>query len=278
MRDFRDAKAMAQTLREALTAKSVSLTHSESLELVAKVLGFRDWNVLSARIQSEPLPPDTNPLAPDANLDTAIWVAATPAPSGTALPVVPLRDVVLFPHMIAPIYAGRATTKQAVERATAADKRFLAVTQRLAADDNPTRDALYSVGVTASVIDAMPLADGTLRLIVNCHQRAAIAHLAEGPFLAAEIKPIEETRGRDPEAFAMSRTVLEKVQARLNINLSSPPYQRLLHITEPGILADAVAPFLSNDVSKRQDLLETTDVITRLEKILALMKTDQQAA
>src|SRR6516162_958504 len=131
MRDFRDAKAMAQTLREALTAKSVSLTHSESLELVAKVLGFRDWNVLSARIQSEPLAPDTNPLAPDTNLETAIWVAATPAPAGAALPVVPLRDVVLFPQMIAPIYVGRVTTKKAVECAMAADKRVLAVTQRV---------------------------------------------------------------------------------------------------------------------------------------------------
>jgi uncharacterized protein len=278
MRDFRDAKAMAQTLRDALTAKSVSLTHSESLELVAKVLGFRDWNVLSARIQSEPLTPDTNPLAPDANLGTAIWVAATPAPAGTGLPVVPLRDIVLFPQTIVPLYVGRATTRQAVEHSVAADKRVLAVTQRLAADDNPNRDALYGVGVTATVIDVTPLADGTLRVIVKCHERAAIAHLTEGPFLAAEIKPIEESRGGDLEAFALSRTVLERFQAHLNINLSSPPYRRLQHMTDPGVLADAVAPFLSSEIDKRQDLLETTDVMRRLEKVLALMKSDQQAA
>jgi ATP-dependent protease La (LON) substrate-binding domain/Glyoxalase superfamily protein len=166
---------MAQTPREALTAKSVSLTHSESLELVAKVLGLRDWNVLSARIQSEPLPPDTNPLAPDANLDTAIWVAATPAPAGIDLPVVPLRDIVLFPQMISPIYVGRVTTRKAVECAMAVDKRVLAVTQRLATDDNPTPDALYGVGVTASVIDVANLfADGSVRLIFKCLQRAAI--------------------------------------------------------------------------------------------------------
>jgi uncharacterized protein len=275
MRDFRDAKAMAQTLREVLTAKSVSLTHSESLELVAKVLGFRDWNVLSARIQSE------RP-SPDANLETAIWAnhfdAGIVTPAGATLPVVPLRDVVLFPQMVAPIFVGRATTRQAVERAVAADRRILAVTQRLATDDNPNRDALYGVGLTASVIDVMPLADGTLRLIVKCHDRVAVGHVTEGPFLAAEIKPIEESRGRDAEAFAMSRTMLERFQAHLNINLTAQPYARLLQITEPGMLADAVMPYLSNDIGKRQDLLETTDVITRLEKILALMKTDQQAA
>jgi uncharacterized protein len=279
MRDFRDAKAMAQTLREALTAKSVSLTHSESLELVAKVLGFRDWNVLSARIQSQLLAPDTNPLAPDTNLETAIWAAATPAPAGTALPVVPLRDIVLFPQMISPIYVGRVTTRKAVECAMAVDKGVLAVTQRLATDDNPTPDALYGVGVTASVIDVANLfADGSVRLIFKCLQRAAIVHLTEGQFLTAEIKPIEESRSQDAEAFTLSRTVLERFQAHRNISFSSPPYSRLPHIREPGVLADTIAAFLSNEINKRQDLLETTDVITRLEKLLALMKTDQQAA
>jgi ATP-dependent Lon protease len=278
MRDFRDAKAMAQTLREALTAKSVSLTHSESLELVAKVLGFRDWNVLSARIQSEPLPPDTNPLAPDANLDTAIWVAATPAPAGTALPVVPLRDIVLFPQMIVPIYVGRVTTKKAVECAMAVDKRVLAVTQRVATDDNPTPDALYGVGVTASVIDVTNLADGSVRLILKCLQRAVIVHLTEGQCLTAEIKPIEESRSQNAEAFTLSRAVLERFQAHRNISFSSPPYSRLPHIREPGTLADTIATLLSNEINVRQDLLESTDVITRMEKLLALMKTDQQAA
>ena len=278
MRDFRDAKAMAQTLREALTAKSVSLTHSESLELVAKVLGFRDWNVLSARIQSEPQAPDTNPLASDTNLGMAIWPAATPAPAGAALPVVPLRDIVLFPQMIVPIYVGRVTTRKAVECAMAVDKRVLAVTQRLATDDNPTPDALYGVGVTASVIDVTNLADGSVRLIFKCLQRAAMVHLTEGQFLAAEIEPIEETRSQDAEAFTLSRTVLERFQAHRNISFSSPPYSRLPHIREPGALADAIAILLSIEISKRQDLLETTDVITRLEKLLALMKTDQQAA
>ena len=95
MRDFRDAKSMAQTLREALKAKAVTLSHSESLELVAKALGFHDWNVLSAAIQaSQP--------------------QAKPKDGGTALPVTPMRDVVFFPQVMTLIFAGRDKTKRAM--------------------------------------------------------------------------------------------------------------------------------------------------------------------
>src|SRR5215471_1284814 len=182
MRDFRDAKAMAQTLREALKPKSISLTHSESLELVAKILGFHDWNVLSARIKSQD-PPVVQP-AP-ASAESSI-------PAGAGLPTVPLRDVVLFPQIIAPLFVGRDMTKRAVERAMAGDARIFAVTQRRAADDDPGPDALYGVGVTARVIDLTTMTNGTIRLIVKGLERAGILHLAEGQFLAAEIACIEE--------------------------------------------------------------------------------------
>jgi ATP-dependent Lon protease len=240
------------------------------LELVAKILGFHDWNVLIARIQSEHLPP-----VPE--LGTAIPATALP-PIPAGLPTVPLRDIVLFPQMIAPLLMGRDASKRAVERAMAGDKRILAVTQRRAADDHPAPDALFGVGVTASVIDLTTLNDGTIRLVVKGIERAVVLHLAEGQFLAAEIAPIEESRGQEAEAFPLMRAVLEKFQAYRNASLLSPPYTRLPHIREPGVLADAVAPFLWIDIDRRQDLLETSDVITRLEKILALMKTDLQAA
>ena len=94
MRDFRDAKAMAHTLREALKSRSVSLTHSESLELVARTLGFHDWNVLAARIQAG------RPMA------AATAAASASMPADSAVPVIPIRDIVLFPQMIMPIYVG----------------------------------------------------------------------------------------------------------------------------------------------------------------------------
>jgi ATP-dependent Lon protease len=272
MRDFRDAKAMAQTLREALKPKSVSLTHSESLELVAKILGFHDWNVLSASIQSEHQRPAAEPGT--ANAATALL----PNPIGAGLPTVALRDIVLFPQMIVPLLMGRDASKRAVESAMAGDKRILAITQKRPADDSPRPDALYGVGVTASIIDRTRLADGTVRLTVKGLERAAVARLAEGQFLAAETVPIEETRGQETVALPLMRAVLEKLQACRNGGLPLPPYSVLPHIREPGMLADAVAPLLLIGIDRRQDLLETSDVVVRLEKILALIQTDQRAA
>jgi uncharacterized protein len=138
MRDFRDAKAMAQSLREALKTKSIPLTHSESLELIAKTLGFHDWNVLSAAIQAT----ETVPAKPSA-----------PSPGrGTPLPVAPMRDVVFFPQLMTSIFVGRDKTKRAVESAIAGDRRLFVVAQKRAQDDDPDFGALYSIGVIADVI------------------------------------------------------------------------------------------------------------------------------
>jgi uncharacterized protein len=267
MRDFRDAKAMAQTLREALKTKSITISHSESLELIARVLGFHDWNVLSARIQAEP-----EPLARPIVLRPAIDL-------GGRLPIMPARDIVLFPHTTVPLFVGREATQRAIEQAMASDGRILVVTQKRAADDNPAPEALYGVGAIASLVDVTTLPDTTVKVIVKCLARVAITHIAtDGPFLAAEIAAIAETRGGDEEAFRLARAALEKFQAYRNASFVAPQYRQLPHIREPGALADAVAPFLRVKIEQQQDLLATSDVIMRLEKILALMQTGQQAA
>jgi uncharacterized protein len=272
MRDFRDAKAMAQTLRDELKAKGVCLTHSDNLELVAKVLGFHDWNTLAAKIQAE----DRSLITQPGTTVPAI-VKPTP-PTGTRLPTVPLRDIVLFPNTVIPLFVGRETTKRALDKARAGDKRILAVTQRRAADDAPAPDTLYNVGVIASMMDQVSLGDGTIKLLVRGLERAAILHFAEGEFLTAETTPIQESRGAEEEAFNLSRAVLEKLQAHRNIDGLSSPYAGLSGIREPSALADAIAPLLSADIDKKQELLETSDVVTRLEKIIALMNTDRQPA
>jgi len=266
MRDFRDAKAMAQTLREALAAKSISVSHSESLELVAKILGFHDWNVLSARIQSGHRPSDA-PILP-----------------GASLPLIPLRDIVLFPRMIVPLFVGRAASNRAIEHAMAGGRRILAVTQRLAADDNPSSEDLYSVGVTAEILDhPTVLGGGMTKLLVNGLERVAVRHIAQWQFLAAEIAQVEESRGHEAEAFTLARAALTRFQAYINadanVDLAFKPFTTMLNnIREPGIMADALAPFLPIEIGQRQELLETSDVITRLEKLLALMTGKSQAA
>jgi ATP-dependent Lon protease len=269
MRDFRDAKAMAQTLREALKTKSVSLTHSESLELVATMFGFHDWNVLSARIQSE-LQTAANP---GSTIPATVRLAAE-----NRLPTVPLRDIVLFPHLKVPLFAGRARTIQAVECAMVKDRRILVVTQRRSGDDNPTAADLYGVGLTARVTDLVKLDDGTIKLLVKTFTRATIVRLVEAPFLTAEIAPFDESRGQDEEAIALSRAVQETLFAARNTGQISFLYDRLQESNDPGTLADAVAALLPCSIRQKQDLLETGDVVSRLQKILALMKTDQQAA
>jgi uncharacterized protein len=269
MRDFRDAKAMAQTLRDALKAKSVSLTHSESLELIAKILGFHDWNVLSARIQLEP---DRRPIRIAANMPVA------PLPAGADLPLVPLRDIVMFPSMIVPIFAGREKTMRALDCAMAADRRIFAVTQRQAGDDHPTQEALYGVGVLASVMDLITLPDTTIRIIIKCLERATLTRVVDEEILGAKIAPFAESRGDARQADTLARSVLERFQTYLNVNFAAPAYSRLPHIREPGELADAIATLLPIEIGQRQQLLETGNATARLEKILALMENDRRAA
>lgn len=265
MRDFRDAKAMAQTLREALHAKSVSFTHSESQELIARILGFRDWNVLAARIQASQ--PPATPVR-----------ATTSAPAGTSIPVLPMRDLVLFPRMIAPIFVGREKTRRALECAFAGDRRVIVVAQRRGADNDPNAlESLYPVGVTASVIDRQTQVDGVLKVSVSGLQRTAIVRLTNDEFLAAEVVPIEEGRGQSADAETLSRAVLDAYQIYANVDfsaLSSGPKARfyLPSIGDPSLLADTLAPLLSITIDQRQQLLETRDVVTRLEVILDLMK------
>ncbi|NTE86617.1 LON peptidase substrate-binding domain-containing protein [Agrobacterium rubi] len=265
MRDFRDAKAMAKTLREALHAKSVTFTNSESQELVARILGFRDWNVLAAKIQAIQ---SSGTSAP----------ASTPFPGGADMPIIPMRDMVLFPHMISRIFVARDKTRQAVEHALVGDRRVVIVTQRHSADDRPTTlDALHAVGVIANVVDRQTQADGALKVTVCGLQRVSIVRPTDGEFLAAEVTPIEEQGGHSKEAAALSNAVLDAYQTYADLDFSAlPPGSKarfgLPSIGDPSLLADTVAPLLSTSIEQKQKLLETRDVVDRLKMIVELMR------
>ncbi len=275
MRDFRDAKAMAQTLRDALKAKSVSLTHSESLELIAKAFGVSDWNFLAARIQA------SQPTL--ASSGKGILPVPPSVSTATTLPILPIRDLVLFPQMVTPIFVGREKTRLAVEKALAADGRVLVVTQRRATDDHPALDALYPVGVTAAIVNCATQVDGTLKLFVSGLERTAIVRPVEAEFLAAEVARIDESRGNTAEAVALSRAVLDAYQIYAKVDFTALALQpqariRLPNIGEASLLADSVVQLLSIGIEQKQRILETSDVTARLEGILELMKTGQHAA
>jgi uncharacterized protein len=258
MRDFRDAKAMAQTLRDSLKAKSVTLSHSESLEIVARTLGFHDWNVLAAAIQaSEPM------LAPARKPSTS-----SPGNS-TLLPVAPMRDVVFFPQTISPIWVGREKTRRAIEAAIAAGGRLFVVTQKRMDEDDPDFNALYSVGVTADILHHMTMPNGTLRVKVSCAERAIIVKPASREYLAAEIEPIQETHEFDTAAFARMRAIFDAYQTYTR---APPPYALHRYSREPGVFADVVVHLMEVGIEKTQQILETNDVVARLESILGWIK------
>ena len=139
------------------------------------------------------------------------------------MPIVPLRDLVLFPQMVAPIFVGREKTKRVIERAMATDRRFLVLTQRRAGDDDPALDALYSVGVIAGVINCVTLPDGTLKLVVSGLERTAVVRPVEEEFLAAEIASVEESRGQTAEAVVLSRAVLDAYRIYAKVDYSVLP-------------------------------------------------------
>ena len=258
MRDFRDAKAMAQTLRDALKVKSTSVSHSESLELVARTLGFHDWNVLSAAIQS------SRPVAVQ-----PVKLSARSPGASSVIPVAPMRDVVFFPQLISPIFVGREKTRRAIESAANSGGRLLVVTQKRPDDDDPDFEALHSVGVIAEIISRVEMPQGNLRVKVSCSERTAIVRPVGGDFLAAEVATIEETRALDPDAFTRAREIFEVYPGFAN---SAPPQSLHRYAREPGVLADVIVQLMEVGIEKMQQVLETADVVARLETILGWMR------
>jgi ATP-dependent Lon protease len=281
MRDFRDAKAMAQTLREALQKKSVDLTHSESLELTARMLGCRNWNVLAARIEA------AGEGAPEA--------APPPSQADAGLPVVPVRDLVLFPEMTAPLFIGRPKSIRAIERAMAGDRRVLLVSQKRSGDDDPGADDLHPVGVVGQILDVMTLPEGQLKVMVRAAARARIRRLDQGEALMAlvdgaaasaqslhdaQLAVLARTKAPDAQAEALVKEALDRFQAHANVDLKTPPQAMLMlsHVRHPGLLADMLVNHLSLTQDQRQALLETEDPAERLRMLMAMMPDGQRAA
>ncbi len=267
MRDFRDAKAMAQSLRDALSARQVVLTHSESLELVAKAFGLDNWNVLSAKIQAARAQAEPPP-----SLSTA---GALALPDGV-LPVLPLRDIVVFPHQILPLFVGRPKSVGAVTQAMASDRRVLLLTQKSQAEDFPQSDALYQVGVVALIQEIFKLPDGSMKVMVRGVDRVVVTGMDDGPdFLRANATPIAQDAAAASEAADLAREAVGQFAAYAEADTAAARRDAALSyltgITEPGLLADTIAQRLRVDLGAKQEILETAEGVERLRRVLAAM-------
>ena len=191
------------------------------------------------------------------------------------LPVLPLRDIVVFPHRIVPLFVGREKSVAALETAMAADKQLFLVAQLDPAEDDPDRDALYDLGVIATAMQLLKLPDGTVRVLVEGAQRARLVALsdADGHQLA-EVEVVEEEPAEGPEALALMRSVIDQFDnyAKLNKRLPAETSMQLSEIEDPSILADAVASNLSIKVADKQALLGELHPARRLEMVFAFME------
>jgi ATP-dependent Lon protease len=191
------------------------------------------------------------------------------------LPVLPLRDIVVFPQGVAPLFVGREKSVRALEQVMRGDKQILLVTQRDREQDDPAPKDIYEVGVIANVLQLLKLPDGTVKVLVEGKSRAAVLRFTNREaYYEAEAAAIQEEGGEAHEAEALSRAVIEQFENYVKLNKKVPPEAQaaIPQITDPGELADAIATHLAVKIADRQQLLEIFNVVKRLEKVFVLME------
>ncbi|MGO8739410.1 LON peptidase substrate-binding domain-containing protein, partial [Rhodoblastus sp.] len=192
-------------------------------------------------------------------------------------PVLPLRDIVVFPHMIVPLFVGREKSIRALEEVMKADKFIMLATQKNAAEDDPKPDAVYGSGVLASVLQLLKLPDGTVKVLVEGVTRAKVAqYVRTEEYYEAEVEVTPEEEADPVEAEALARSVASEFEGyvKLNKKVSPEVVSAVAQIDDASKLADTVASHLSVKITDRQAVLEMTSVTKRLEKCLALMESE----
>ncbi|RJL18072.1 endopeptidase La [Paracoccus siganidrum] len=192
-------------------------------------------------------------------------------------PVLPLRDIVVFPHMIVPLFVGREKSVRALEAVMDADRPILLAAQKDASVDEPAEDGIYRTGVLANVLQLLKLPDGTVKVLVEGHERVQITGFVpnEDHFEAAAVV-LPETVGDAATVTALVRTVAEEFERYVKVrkNIPEEVVTAVAEAREPGKLADLVAGHMGIDLDKKQDLLDTLDVSERLEKVYAQMQAE----
>jgi ATP-dependent Lon protease len=192
-------------------------------------------------------------------------------------PVLPLRDIVVFPYMIVPLFVGREKSIAALEEVMRADKQILLAAQKNAGDDDPATDAIYEIGTLASVLQLLKLPDGTVKVLVEGSTRAKVSRYVENPnYFEAEVERVAELPGAKDELEALARSVVSQFESyvKLNKKVSPEVLGTVSQIEDYSKLADTIASHLAVKISDKQDVLEIATVSERLERVYTLMESE----
>ncbi|WP_435653150.1 endopeptidase La [Pseudomonas putida] len=193
------------------------------------------------------------------------------------LPLLPLRDVVVYPHMVIPLFVGREKSIEALEAAMTGEKQILLLAQKNPADDDPGEDALYRVGTVATVLQLLKLPDGTVKVLVEGEQRGAVERFSEVEgHIRAEVSLIDETDTAERESEVFVRTLLSQFEQYVQLGKKVPAevLSSLNSIDEPGRLVDTMAAHMALKIEQKQEILEIVDLTTRVEHVLALLDAE----
>lgn len=192
------------------------------------------------------------------------------------LPLLPLRDVVVYPHMVIPLFVGRERSILALEEAMANDKQILLVAQKNASIDDPGEEDVYRVGTVSSVLQLLKLPDGTVKVLVEGGYRASLESVSEGEFFSAVTHSTEQTELDDSEADALVRSTMSQFDKYVNLSKKVPSevLTSLSGIDEPGRLADTIAAHMSLELEQKQAILEIADVRERIDRLMTLMEAE----
>ncbi|MEZ5843452.1 MAG: endopeptidase La [Hyphomicrobiaceae bacterium] len=192
-------------------------------------------------------------------------------------PVLPLRDIVVFPYMIVPLFVGREKSISALEEVMRSDKQILLAAQKNAGDDDPAPDAIYEVGTLASVLQLLKLPDGTVKVLVEGSSRARVVRYTDNPeYFEAVIERVPETLGAKEEVEALARSAVSQFESyvKLNKKISPEVLATIGQIEDHSKLGDTIASHLAVKIADKQEVLEITNVATRLERVYTLMESE----
>jgi ATP-dependent Lon protease len=201
----------------------------------------------------------------------------TPELQNNELPLLPLRDVVVYPHMVIPLFVGREKSIEALERAMAADKQVLLVAQKSASEDDPAPQDMYEIGTVSTILQLLKLPDGTVKVLVEGGLRAKIVSVDDSEnYFRAKVEALPSEEIPEREAELLVRSAMNQFEQYVNLSKKVPAevMTALSGIDDPGRLADTVAANMSLELPQKQELLEMPSIRQRLEHLLGLMESE----